>query len=61
MPTDTCLQLGNIHVLTVLEIESQVVFYWDEPFQPQPVWVDLMKLLALLKRTLFQLFSVETH
>ena len=26
-----------------LGCKSKVVFYWDEPFQPQPVWVDTVE------------------
>ena len=33
-------QLQNLSLIPICEHGFKVVFYWDQPFQPQPVCVD---------------------
>ena len=50
------LPLSHFRTCYTTLIKLLVVSYWDQPFQPQQVWVDM---LTFLIRTLFQPFSVE--
>ena len=46
------------HCYMVQKENTRAVFYWDQQFQPQPVWVDR---LTFLSRTLFLLFEIKTQ